>query len=85
MFSHTTQNQKFWGMTVFVDPYQGIDGVYLLSSLKICGIFGIRQSNIVSSLSHPIINRLLWISYVGRQLIHTCKHLLHSQTMDPEE
>jgi hypothetical protein len=70
---------------VFVDPYQGINGVCLLSSLKICGIFGIRQSNIVPSLSHPTINRLMWSSLVGRQLIHTCKHLLHSQTMDLEE
>jgi hypothetical protein len=39
----------------------------------------------VSSLSHPTTNRLMWSSYVGRQLIHTCKHLLHSQTMDPEK
>jgi hypothetical protein len=47
---------------VFVDPYQGINGVCLLSSLKICGIFGIRQSNIVPSLSHPTINMLMWSS-----------------------
>jgi hypothetical protein len=66
-FSNKTQ--RFLCMTlsslsfvVFVDPYQGINGVCLLSSLKICGIFGIRQSNIVPSLSHPITNRLMWSS-----------------------
>jgi hypothetical protein len=47
---------------VFVDPDQGINVVCLLSSLKICGIFGIGQSNIVPSLSHPITNRLIWSS-----------------------
>jgi 3-polyprenyl-4-hydroxybenzoate decarboxylase len=30
---------------------QGIYGVCLLSSLKICGIFGIRHSSIMPSLS----------------------------------
>jgi phage regulator Rha-like protein len=47
---------------VFVDPYQGINGICLLSSLKICGIFGIRHSSIVPSISHPITNWLMWSS-----------------------
>jgi hypothetical protein len=66
-FSNKTQ--RFLCMTlsslsfvVFVDPHQGINGVCLLSSLKIFGIFGIRQSNIVPSLSHPTTNRLMWSS-----------------------
>jgi len=29
---------------VFVDPYQGNNGVFFLSSLKICSIFGISHS-----------------------------------------
>jgi len=70
---------------VFVDPYQGINGVCLLSYLKIYGIFGIKHSNIVPSLSHHITNCLLWSSWVGRQLIHTCKHLLKIQTIDLEK
>jgi hypothetical protein len=47
---------------IFVDAYQGINGVCLLSSLKICGIFGIRQSNIMPSLSHPTTNGVMWSS-----------------------
>jgi hypothetical protein len=42
---------------VFLDPHQGIYGVRLLSSLKIYGIFGIRHSNIIPSLSHSTSNR----------------------------
>jgi hypothetical protein len=55
-FSNKTQ--RFLCMTlsrlsfmVFLDPHQGIYDVCLLSSLKICGIFGIRHSNIIPSLS----------------------------------
>jgi hypothetical protein len=55
-FSNKTQ--RFLCMTlsclsfvVFLDPHQGTNGVCLLSSLKICGIFGIRHSNIIPSLS----------------------------------
>jgi hypothetical protein len=29
-------------------------------SLRICGIFGIRQSSIMPPLSHPITNKLIW-------------------------
>jgi hypothetical protein len=47
---------------VLLDPYQGIYGVCLLSSLKICGIFDIRHSNIIPSLSHPTSNRSIWSS-----------------------
>jgi hypothetical protein len=47
---------------VFLDPYQDIYVVCLLSSLKICCIFGIRHSNIMLSLSHPTSNRLIWSS-----------------------
>jgi hypothetical protein len=55
-FSNKTQ--RFLCMTllrlsfmVFLNPHQGIYGVCLLSSLKIYGIFGIRNSNIIPSLS----------------------------------
>jgi hypothetical protein len=47
---------------VFLDPHQGIYGICLLSSLKICGICGIRHSSIMPSLSHPTSNRLIWSS-----------------------
>jgi hypothetical protein len=63
-FSNKTQ--RFLCMTLsslsFVDRYQDNNDVCLLSSLKICGIFSIRHSIIVPSLSHPTTNRLMWSS-----------------------
>jgi hypothetical protein len=70
---------------VFVDPYQGSNGICLLSSLKICGIFGIRQSNIVPlSLTLQLIG-LCGAHRWGDNSYILAKHILHSQTMDPEE
>ena len=38
---------------VFVDPYQGNNGV-IPSLYRICVIFGTRQQYMMPSLSHPI-------------------------------
>jgi hypothetical protein len=68
---------------VFLDPHQGIYGVCLLSSLKICGICGIRHSSIMPSLT------LLLIGLYGAHrwgdkeslLANICCTIRH---MDPE-
>jgi hypothetical protein len=57
IFLYMTLSSLFF--VVFLNSHQGINGICLLSSLKICGIFGIRHSSIVPSLSHPITNRLM--------------------------
>jgi hypothetical protein len=49
---------------VFLDPYQGIYGVFLLSSLKICGIFGIRHDN-MPSLSLTLLLIGLYVELIG--------------------
>jgi hypothetical protein len=64
---------------VFVDPYQGTNGVCLLSSLKICGIFGIRHSNI-----HPTSNRSIWSSQVGDKESILANIYCIVKHMDPE-
>jgi hypothetical protein len=69
---------------VFVDPYQGIYGVCLLSSLKICGIFDIRHSNIILCFSHLISNRSIWSSYVRDKESILANIYCIVRHMDPE-
>jgi len=70
-------------LVVFVNPYQGINDVCLVSSLKICDIFGIRRSSIMPTPSHHITNRLM-LELIGGEPAHTyLQTCIVSQTMDP--
>ena len=68
---------------VFLDPYQGSDGICLLSKYVVFVVYGIV---ILPSLS-PYSNKAL-ISGAHRwkiQIYILTRHLLHSQTMDPKK